>query len=423
MLPKPTDHNQGQLFLPRLSKLLNPHHSLLLLGKLIDWERLEKEFADYFSEDGAPAKPVRLVTGIFMLQHMSGLSDEEVVKVWVENPYWQLFCGYDFLQWKFPLHPSSLSRWRSRLGKQGMHKILRETIRSALAGDVIRPSDMTSVIVDTTVMPKNIAFPTDSRLYYKSLLSLTRFSKRFKIKLRQSYAFLAKRSLRLVSRYAHSRKMKQARRETRRLKTYFGRVLREVERHVAHDAELQKIAASWLDDLRKIFEQQRSDSPKIYSVHEPQVECISKGKAHKKYEFGCKVSILVTHKQGIVLSSEALHGNPFDGHTLKQAIEDAENNSGANIYRLFIDKGYRGHGVKNKEVFISGKKKLTSHFKRLLKRRQAIEPMIGHMKSDGKLDRNYLKGREGDCFNAILCGIGHNIRLILNHLFRTAQKA
>ncbi|MCC5832012.1 MAG: IS5 family transposase, partial [Chlamydiales bacterium] len=353
----------------------------------------------------------------------SGLSDEEVVKVWVENPYWQLFCGYDFLQWKFPLHPSSLSRWRSRLGKQGMHKILRETIRSALAGDVIRPSDMTSVIVDTTVMPKNIAFPTDSRLYYKSLLSLTRFSKRFKIKLRQSYAFLAKRSLRLVSRYAHSRKMKQARRETRRLKTYFGRVLREVERHVAHDAELQKIAASWLDDLRKIFEQQRSDSPKIYSVHEPQVECISKGKAHKKYEFGCKVSILVTHKQGIVLSSEALHGNPFDGHTLKQAIEDAQNNGGTSIHRLFVDKRYRGHGIKDKEVFISGKKKLTAHFKRLLKRRQAIEPMIGHMKSDGKLDRNYLKGREGDCFNAILCGIGHNIRLILNHLFRTAQKA
>ena len=422
MFPKLTDHDQGQLFSARLSQQLNPHHSLLLLGKLIDWERLENDFTGYFSEDGAPAKPVRLVTGIFMLQHMLGLSDEEVVKVWVENPYWQLFCGYDFLQWKFPLHPSSLSRWRSRLGKQGMQKILRETIRSAIAGDVIRESDMTAVIVDTTVMPKNIAFPTDSRLYYKSLQHLVRFSKRFKINLRQSYAFLAKRSLRLVSKYAHSRKMKQAQRETRRLKTYFGRVLREVERHVMRDAELQKIAAPWLLDVRKIFEQQRSDSAKIYSVHEPQVECISKGKAHKKYEFGCKVSILVTHKQGFVLSSEALHGNPFDGHTLKQAVADAEKNSGMGIHRLFIDKGYRGHGVENKEVFISGKKKLTAHFKRLLKRRQAIEPMIGHMKSDGKLDRNYLKGREGDCLNAILCGIGHNIRLILNHLFRVTQR-
>lgn len=422
MFPKPTNHDQGELFSPRLSKLLNPNHSLLLFAELIDWQRLEKEFLNFFTEEtGAPAKPVRLVTGVFMLQHMSGLSDEETVKVWVENPYWQLFCGYDFLQWKFPLHPSSLSRWRTRLGKSGMQKILSETIRSALAGDVIQESDMSSVIVDTTVMPKNIAFPTDSRLYYKSLKQLTRFAKRFKIKLRQSYIFLAKRALRLVSKYAHSRKMKQARRETRRLKTYFGRVLREIERFVEGDSELQKIAFAWLLTLRKIFEQKRIDSPKIYSVHEPQVECISKGKAHKKYEFGCKASIVVTHKQGLVLSSEALHGNPFDGHTLQQSINDAELNSGTTIHRLFLDKGYRGHQVKDKEVFISGMRRLTVHFKRLLKRRQAIEPIIGHMKSDGKLDRNYLKGIDGDCLNAILCGIGHNIRLILNHLFMKAH--
>jgi len=422
MFPKPTNHDQGELFSPRLSKLLNPNHSLLLFAELIDWQRLEKEFLNFFTEEtGAPAKPVRLVTGIFMLQHMSGLSDEETVKVWVENPYWQLFCGYDFLQWKFPLHPSSLSRWRTRLGKSGMQKILSETIRSALAGDVIQESDMSSVIVDTTVMPKNIAFPTDARLYYKSLKQLIRFSKRFKIKLRQSYIFLAKRALRLVSKYAHSRKMKQARRETRRLKTYFGRVLREIERYVDDDSELQKIASAWLLTLRQIFEQQRTDSPKIYSVHEPQVECISKGKAHKKYEFGCKASIVVTHKQGLVLSSEALHGNPFDGHTLQQSINDAELNSGKTIHRIFLDKGYRGHQVKDKEVFISGMRRLTVHFKRLLKRRQAIEPIIGHMKSDGKLDRNYLKGINGDCLNAILCGIGHNIRLILNYLFKKTQ--
>ena len=243
MFPKRTNHEQGELFSPRLSKLLNPNHSLLLFAELIDWQRLEREFINFFTEEtGAPAKSVRLVTGIFMLQHMSGLSDEEAVKLWVENPYWQLFCGYDFLQWKFPLHPSSLSRWRTRLGKSGMQKILSETIRSALAGDVIQESDMSSVIVDTTVMPKNIAFPTDSRLYYKSLKQLIRFAKRFKIKLRQSYIFLAKRALRLVSKYAHSRKMKQARGETRRLKTYFGRVLREIERFVDGDSELQKIA-------------------------------------------------------------------------------------------------------------------------------------------------------------------------------------
>ena len=423
MTPKPTNNSQGELFSQRLSDLLNPNHNLLLYAKLIDWKHLEKEFSDCFSDEGAPSKPVRLVTGIFMLQHMSGLSDEEVVKVWVENPYWQLFCGYDFLQWKCPLHFSSLSRWRKRLGKKGMQKILSETVRSALAGDVIQERDLKSVIVDTTVMPKNIAYPTDSRLFYRSLKQLTRFAKRFNINLRQSYVFLAKKALRCVSQYAHSRKMKQARRETKRLKTYFGRVLREVERHIEQDAELKGITSEWLSILRRIFEQKRTDSPKIYSVHEPQVECISKGKAHKKYEFGCKVSVVTTHKQGFVLSSEALHGNPFDGHTLNQALADAESISETEISRLFVDKGYRGNKVAGKEVFISGKRKLTTHFKKLLRRRQAIEPVIGHMKSDGKLGRNYLKGKIGDCLNAILCGIGYNIRLVLNHLGRKKQLA
>lgn len=253
MTPKRTNHRQGELFSARLSEQLNPNHSLLIFGKLVDWEELEQAFADHFNEEGAPAKPVQLVTGIFMLQHMSGLSDEQVVKAWVENPYWQLFCGYDFLQWKFPLHPSSLSRWRKRLGKKGMQKILSEIVRSALAGDVIQKHDLRAVIVDTTVMPKNIAFPTDSRLYYKSLKQLVCFAKRFNIKLRQTYTFLSKKALRLVSKYAHCRRMKQARRETRRLKSYFGRVLREVERHLEHDAELQLISSDWLLTLKKAF--------------------------------------------------------------------------------------------------------------------------------------------------------------------------
>jgi transposase, IS5 family len=227
MTPKCTNNSQGELFSQRLSDQLNPNHNLLLFAKLIEWEHLEKEFSDYFSEEGSPAKPARLVTGIFMLQHMLSLSDEEVVKVWVENPYWQLFCGYDFLQWKCPLHFSSLSRWRKRLGKKGMQKILSETLRSA--------------IVDTTVMPKNIAYPTDSRLYYTSLMQLVRFAKRFNINLRQSYVFIAKKVLRRVSQSVHSRKMKQAKRETKRLKTYFGRALREVERYVEQDPELKGI--------------------------------------------------------------------------------------------------------------------------------------------------------------------------------------
>lgn len=417
MQPKSANHKQGRLFEQHLSELLNSYHPPLLLGGIIDWDSLEDLSVHFHQEIGAPAKPVRLITGIFMIQHMSGLSDEGVVKYWVENPYWQLFCGYDYLQWQFPVHPSSLSRWRHKIGEKGMKKILAATIRCAVDADVIKETDLEHVTVDTTVMPKNIAFPTDARLYYKCIQSLLRMAKTFGIELRQTYRFVSKRALRLTSKYAHARKMKQARRETKRLKTYLGRLFRDVERKVNLNKELQVTLRDALQVISKILTQQRKDKEKIYSVHEPLVECISKGKAHKKYEFGCKASVVLTHKKNLVLSAEALHGNPFDGHTLKSALIDAETNSSKSITRAFADKGYRGHGIKDKQVFIPGtKKNLTVYFKRRLKRKQAIEPIIGHMKSDGKLERNFLKGRLGDRLNAVLCGIGQNMRLLVRAL-------
>jgi len=417
MKPSKTNHQEGRLFEYRLSDQLDPYHNLLLFGGLIDWDDLEKDYQELFHQEiGAPAKPVRLMAGIFMLQHMAGLSDEETVKVWCENPYWQLFCGYDYLQWKFPVHPSSLSRWRKKLGVDGIRRILQELVRCAVDEELIKETELQQVTVDTTVMPKNITYPTDARLYYKSLLSLTRFSKKFKIELRQSYKFLSKRALRKVFQYIHARKMKQARREVKRLKTFFGRVLREVERKVLKDEELFGIAKGMLSILQQVFDQKRSDKNKIYSIHEPHVECISKGKAHKKYEFGCKASVVMTHKKNFILSCEALHGNPFDGHTLKESLRAAERVSGREIIRAFVDRGYKGHKIKETEVLISGKRGLSRHFKNQLKRRQAIEPIIGHMKSDGKLGRNFLKGKTGDFINALLCAIGQNIRFILRAL-------
>lgn len=417
MYPTKTNHRQGRLFEQRLSDLLNPNHPLLLLGGLIEWDYLEKEISPCFNEDlGAPAKPVRLIAGIFMLQHMSSLSDEETVKFWVENPYWQLFCGFDYLQWEFPIHFSSLCRWRKKIGEKGLKKILAATLRCALDSEIIKASDMSQVTVDTTVMPKNIAYPTDARLYYKCIESLVRLAKKFRIKLRQTYKFLSKRAWRLCAVYGRARKMKQVLREVKRLKTYLGRVLREVERATCVNKELKQVTRDYLDLIRKIFEQKRQGENKVYSIHEPHVECISKGKAHKKYEFGCKVSIVMTHKRGLILSAEAKQGNPFDGHTLKKALEDAEETSGKPIHRVFADQGYKGHKIVDKEIFLSGRRKLSMHFKKLLRRRQAIEPVIGHMKSDGKLNRNYLRGKIGDSLNAILCGVGHNIRLILRAL-------
>jgi transposase, IS5 family len=212
-------------------------------------------------------------------------------------------------------------------------------------------------------------------------------------------------------------KNKNGNRERRKLKTYLGRVRRDLERELLDRPEVLLLIKPTLEIVDKILIQERESKNKVYSLHEPNVECISKGKAHKKYEFGCKASIVLTHKECFILNSNAFHNNPYDGHTLKEVLDDSEKLTGITIKRVFVDKGYKGHQVgTGKKVFLSGMRGLSIHFKKLLRRRSAIEPCIGHMKSDGKLGRNYLKGSLGDCFNAILCGIGHNARMILRFL-------
>lgn len=266
-------------------------------------------------------------------------------------------------------------------------------------------------------MPKAIAFPTDCRLYFKSIQALVKVAQGYGISLRQTYKKLSAKALRMRNRYAHARQMKGAKREEKRLHTYLGRVLRDIERKTV-GLKLDRECTFLLETIRHIFHQQRHDSKKIYSIHEPHVECISKGKSHKKYEFGCKTSITITHKEGLALDVRALHDNPYDGHTLELALKTAEANSHHFIEEAYVDKGYRGHHVEGKKIFISGQKTgLTKWIQTQIKRRQAIEPHIGHMKNDGKLGRNYLKGRQGDYFNAILCGVGHNLRMIYNWLF------
>lgn len=420
MKPVRTNHDQGRLLETRLSDQLNPTHTLLLFSQLIDWTSLEEDLAVYFCEStGAPAKPTRLIAGILMLQHFYGLSDEQVVAHWVENPYWQLFCGYDYLQWSMPIDPSSLVKWRQRLGSQGIQKILNATMRWALDIGAVKRTSLKQVIVDTTVMPKNITYPTDAKLYLRGMQTLVRFAKKFSIPLRQTYTFLGKEALRKASSYAHARQMKRAARECRRLKTYLGRLRRDLEKGMKVSAEeVVTFAKPMLEVIDQVLKQQRHDTNKVYSIHEPHVECISKGKAHKKYEFGCKTSLVITHKEGLALGASALHGNPYDGHTLQNVLKEAESASGVTIERAFVDKGYRGHQVEGKEIYISGRRGLSPYFKKLLKRRQAIEPHIGHMKSEGRLDRNYLHGKMGDHLNAILCGIGHNMRLIIRYLNR-----
>lgn len=420
MKPVKKSEFQGTFFNPWLETILNPSHEIYRLAVEIDWKSLEKEFSQLFVEDtGAPAKPVRLVIGLLMLQHMYGISDEGVVYGWVENPYWQFFCGEKLMQWEFPLNPSSLSRWRKRIGKAGLNKVLKETINLALKTGTIHERSLQKVIADTTVMEKNITFPTDSKTQYKAIKKLVKMAKSHNLTLRQTYIHIGRKRLIKAGRYSHARQMKRANKERSKIKTYLGRVFREIQRLIEGNQFLQAIFSQIFEIVEKLLTQTKESKNKIYSLHEPHVDCISKGKLHKKYEFGCKTSFVITHKEGLALGAEALHGNPFDGHTLKEALKNAEAGSGVIIKQAFVDKGYKGHKIEDKNIMISGQKRgVTTWFKKQLKRRQAIEPHIGHMKSDGKLGRNFLKGKIGDHFNAILCAIGHNMRMILKKFRR-----
>ena len=411
--PRTINTSQEHLFRNRLSTQLNQQHSLMQLTHLINWTALEKDFAELFpSTIGHPPLPIRLVVGILMLQHINGLSDEEVVKKWVENPYYQYFCGYDHFQWNLPLDPTSLVRWRKRLGTSGMDKILQSSIRAASACGLVKPSSLKQVIADTTVQEKAIAHPTDARLLNRARQKLVDLAKEQGIVLRQTYRLVAKHCAIKVGRYAHAKQFKRLGKKVKELKNYLGRVVRDIERKVGTDQVFQDL----LEKSRRLLSQGKHTSKKLYSLHAPEAECIAKGKARTPYEFGCKVALVLTHREGLVLSSDALHGNPYDGHTLEGSLAHATKMSGVKIDQVFVDKGYKKHGVEGAEVLMSGQRKLSASLKRALKRRSAIEPHIGHMKADGKLGRNHLKGVLGDRINALLTGVGHNFRLILNHL-------
>jgi IS5 family transposase len=293
----------------------------------------------------------------------------------------------------------------------------------AVKSEAVKVKDLKKVIVDTTVMPKNIEFPTDSKLLGKARERLVKLAVKNGIALRQNYNLTAKTLLRKISGYLHAKQMKRARKAIKHLKTIVGRVARDVERKIGSSANLAEIFTPILNQSRQLLLQERTSKNKIYSLHEPDVACISKGKARQRYEFGCKVSITTTHKQGLVISSEALLGNPYDGHTLKPALESSERITGVEIDSACVDRGYKGHGVESDplrnhtKIFISGQRKgLTKSLKKQLKRRSAIEPMIGHMKQEGKMGLCRLKGIVGNQLNALLTGVGHNLRLILNHI-------
>jgi len=419
--PDPTEPRHDDLFRSRLDQIINMRHELVKLARQIDWNFFEQRFSPLYTEKGRPGIKTRLMVGLHLLKHINGLSDEATCDRWVCDPYFQYFCGETFFQHSLPIDRSSMTRWRQRIGADGMAALMQESLATAHRTKAISAQDMAVVTVDTTVQPKAISHPTDAKLISKAREKLVALAEKYGVALRQSFKRVGKIALIRYGRYAHAKQFKRAAGQLRRLKSQLNRTMNDICRKIANDQNLKDIFRRMLSAGQRVMTQKRrDDKPKIYSLHAPEVECIGKGKAHKPYEFGCKVTATTCNARAaggqFVLHIDALHGNPYDGHTLKAAVETTEKWTGIPIKRVHVDKGYRGHGLDRFKVYRSGSKAPTEAIRREIKRRAAIEPTFGHMKSDGLLGRNFLKGIQGDRINAILCGAGYNFRLLLKWL-------
>src|SRR6266705_3619828 len=414
------------LFRSRLDQIIDIKHALVKLARTIDWRFLEQTFgAVYTDKPGQPPLPTRLMAGLAILKYTYDLSDEALCDRWVENPYFQHFCGEEFFQHVLVFDRSSLTRWRQRMGEEKLRALLQESLAVATRTEAMKPSDLARVGVDSTVQPKAVMFPTDAKLLNRARERLVRLANKLGVELRQSYRRVGKLALIKHQRYAHAHQFKRANRSLRKLKTYLGRVIRDIERHIVGNEGLREPFVRPLFLARRVLEQDRRQrGRKVYSLHAPEVECIGKGKAHRPYEFGVKVSVATTLSQAkggqFVTHVKALPGNPYDGHTLETVIPDIEALIGNTIERLLGDKGYRGHNAPPEykfRVFTSGqKRRVTPKIKRELRRRSAVEPVIGHLKSEHRMGRNYLWHREGDAANAVLAAAGYNFRRLLRWL-------
>jgi IS5 family transposase len=418
MKPKksPQQNPQPDLFRPELRNMINSTHPLVKLSEVVDWEKLDQTFGEKFSPGkGRPAISTRLMISLHYFKYTFDLSDDDVLTGWVENPYWQYFSGMKYFEHKLPIHPSSMTRWRKRIGEGGAEELLKQTIEAGLKLKAVKKTQLKRVNVDTTVQEKDIRFPTDARLYDRARERLVKEAKKRDIELRQNYNRLSKQLILKQSRYAHARQMKRAKKCTRKLRTYLGRVIRDIERKcLILDDELFVL----LSTSKKIYEQKRHDKNKVYSVHEPDVDCISKGKAHKRYEFGTKVSVATTSKGGWFVGALAFHGNPYDGHTLSETLEQVSKLVKSPEY-VFVDRGYRGHDYSGEIAVHVDKKRrgrTTKSLWRWMKRRSAVEPSIGHLKQEHRMNRNRLKGVAGDQINAILSAAGMNFRKLMRFI-------
>ena len=441
----------------RIDAMINLRHPLAVLATRLPWNVIEASLAPKFerkdrpgqliegqdmlgstttlvgagrSNAGRPKTPIRLLASLLYLKHSFNLSDEDVCERWSESPLWQFFSGQDYYEHRLPCDATQVGRFRHDIGEDGMEQLLKATIDTAVTAGAVKPETLERVTVDTTVQEKAIAHPVDSRLMEIARHKVVSAAKRCGIGLKQTFAKEGKELRRKAGGYAHAKQFRRLKRTVKRQRTVLGIVMREVQRKLEApgfaptNAKALNDVVMWLERAERVRTQKTHDKNKLYALHAPEVECIGKGKARKPYEFGVKNAVVVSHQDGLMLGARTFPGNPYDGHILSAVLEQAANltqDLNIKISQVVADLGFRGVDADNpgKEIIHRGKfKSLSPQQKGWLRRRQAVEPAIGHLKSDHRLDRCWLQGALGDALHAICCAAGYNLRWLLRAIAR-----
>ncbi len=423
MIGKSPSQNQKDMFKPLLKEFINLEHELILLSNKIDWHYFEKEFSSLYSTVGKPAMPIRLMVGSLMLKRIYNLGDETLAEAWKMNPYMQYFCGMAHFEHKFPCDPSDFVHFRKRIGEKGIEKIFFYSV--TLFG---KQAYEKQVLSDTTVAENNTTFPTDAKLAKKIIDKCNAIAKKEQIKQRQTYVRKSKQLVRDTYNRKHPKRRKKALKADRKLKTIAGRLLRELQRTLP-ESSLQKYQDNF-NLYHKVLHQKRTDKDKIYSIHKPFTACIAKGKAHKQYEFGNKTGIITTFKTLIITAIKSFEGNPHDSKTIEPLLDQMQENIQYNPKELIYDRGGKGQKqIGNTKIRTPDYRPLktdTAYQKRVkrknFRRRAAIEPVIGHLKTDFRMAQNYLHGEKSSQINAFLAATGWNLKKMMSQLKLELQK-